>query len=66
MAVEYARVERCGRVALGEYCLHLHLVGDCPSCAMPITSASPLQKPIITGTGIMLTSCAAPARPAAS
>ena len=34
MAVEYARVERCGRVALGEYCLHLHLVGDCPSCAM--------------------------------
>ena len=34
MAVEYARVERCGRVALGEYCLHLHLVGDCPTCAV--------------------------------
>ena len=33
MRIEYARVERCGRVALGQYCLHLHLVGPCPSCA---------------------------------
>ena len=32
MVVEYARVERCGRVALGAYCLHWHLVGDCPEC----------------------------------
>ena len=34
MKMEHARVDNCGRVALGEYCLHLHLVGDCPSCAM--------------------------------
>ena len=33
MVVEWARVENCGRVALGEYCLHWHLVGDCPDCA---------------------------------
>ena len=28
-----ARVERCGRIAMGQYCMHLHLVGPCASCA---------------------------------
>ena len=34
MVMEWARVERCGRVALGQYCVHLHLVGKCASCAV--------------------------------
>ena len=33
MRVEWARVERCGRIALGQYCLHFHLVGPCADCA---------------------------------
>lgn len=33
MRVEWSRVERCGRIALGQYCLHLHLAGACPACA---------------------------------
>ena len=33
MSVEGTRVERCGqRGLLGKYCLHFHLVGDCPGC----------------------------------
>ena len=33
MRVEWARVERCGRIALGQYCLHFHRAGPCASCA---------------------------------
>ena len=33
MRIEWARVERCGRIAVGQYCLHFHMVGPCPSCA---------------------------------
>ena len=32
MHIENVRVEKCGRVLLGEYCLHFHLIGDCPDC----------------------------------
>ena len=32
MHIENVRVEKCGRVKLAEYCLHLHYVGDCPDC----------------------------------
>ena len=27
-----AKVENCGRIFLGEYCVHLHLMNACPSC----------------------------------
>ncbi len=33
MHIEYVRVEKCGRVHLGEYCLHFHYRGVCPDCA---------------------------------
>ena len=33
MQIEWARVERCGRIGLGQYCLHFHLVGGCAGCA---------------------------------
>ena len=32
MHIENVRVEKCGRVLLGEYCLHFHYAGDCPEC----------------------------------
>ncbi len=32
MHIENVRVEKCGRVHLGEYCLHFHFAGDCPQC----------------------------------
>lgn len=32
MHVEYARVDNCGRMRMGGYCLHFHLVGVCPAC----------------------------------
>lgn len=32
MRVSYARVENCGRVQLGRYCLHYHVVGQCHEC----------------------------------
>mmetsp|Transcript_35303 Transcript_35303/g.94015 ORF Transcript_35303/g.94015 Transcript_35303/m.94015 type:complete len:1048 (-) Transcript_35303:226-3369(-) len=33
MDVRYARVEHCGqRDIMGRYCLHFHLLGDCPEC----------------------------------
>ena len=34
MKMEHARVDNCGRVALGEYCVHLHLVGECEACVV--------------------------------
>ena len=32
MQIYNTRIEKCGGVELGEYCLHFHLVGDCPEC----------------------------------
>jgi len=32
MHMEYVRVENCGRMRMGGYCLHFHLVGECPRC----------------------------------
>ena len=32
--MRYARVENCGRVELGKYCVHQHLLGHCPECAI--------------------------------
>eukprot|EP00756_Hemistasia_phaeocysticola_P016414 Hpha_TRINITY_DN15474_c0_g7::TRINITY_DN15474_c0_g7_i1::g.173755::m.173755 len=33
MRVSYTRAEKCGqRDILGRYCLHWHVVGDCPGC----------------------------------
>ena len=29
-----ARVENCGRIFLGEYCMHLHMLGDCSGCML--------------------------------
>ena len=34
MVVDYARIENCGRVALGRYCLHFHYIGMCPKCRL--------------------------------
>ena len=34
MRVEWAHVNNCGRVGMGMYCVHYHLVGQCPSCAV--------------------------------
>ena len=34
MRIEHTRVERCGQRGMrAKYCMHLHLVGDCPACA---------------------------------
>ena len=33
MRISHTRVENCGRISLGTYCLHLHLVGHCTDCA---------------------------------
>jgi hypothetical protein len=31
--MKHARVEKCGqRGILGRYCVHLHRMGDCPTC----------------------------------
>ena len=32
MTMSHAHVRNCGRIILGEYCLHLHLMGRCPEC----------------------------------
>eukprot|EP00934_Nitzschia_sp_Nitz4_P001960 Nitzschia sp. Nitz4//scaffold89_size161592//205//3093//NITZ4_002358-RA/size161592-processed-gene-0.210-mRNA-1//-1//CDS//3329559556//1960//frame0 len=33
MRVSHTRVEKCGqRGIMGKYCLHFHMVGDCPDC----------------------------------
>lgn len=32
LIVRWARVEECGRIAVGAYCLHFHYAGDCPGC----------------------------------
>jgi hypothetical protein len=33
--IKHARVEKCGqRGVLGKYCMHYHLMGDCPECIM--------------------------------
>jgi hypothetical protein len=32
MTMAHVHVHNCGRILLGEYCLHLHILGRCPSC----------------------------------
>ena len=32
MQIHNTRIEKCGRVDLGEYCSYFHLVGDCNEC----------------------------------
>eukprot|EP01084_Bolivina_argentea_P243509 408211_1 len=32
MQMDNVKIEKCGRVELGQYCLHFHLIGDCPEC----------------------------------
>lgn len=35
MDIRYTRIEYCGqRDAMGRYCLHLHLAGQCPECTL--------------------------------
>lgn len=32
MTMHHVHVSNCGRIVLGEYCLHLHILGVCPAC----------------------------------
>ena len=34
MTMSHVHVRNCGRLIVGEYCLHLHLLGACPACRL--------------------------------
>lgn len=34
MQISHAKVENCGRIAVGRYCLHFHVLRECPTCSL--------------------------------